>query len=376
MRVRWPLSSPRPSGPLLEHYPAEMRSLVHEFIWRTNPAPRPDGGDGGDRGDGLRLQLGCGDNPFPGFVNVDFLPSQRGVLGWNLLDRWPDELAGRVRCAFSEDVLEHFFYEEQSFVLCEMNRALAPGGVFRVLMPDLSGLVRSGQEFDAKQREAFFVRDFGVSSGADAINLGMRFGGHRWLHDPESFAALARRCGFEPISTSCRESTLPELCDLNLRDESNSLSFATDLRKVEDVARWRLAPDRVVSAKRVGDLAEGHPLFKSSGRDPQVHYRFEAGLDTDRIVVIAIRGANLSQFREHNHSEAYLVERADRSLPIDSSMRSTRHTSFVAAPLISSRHSGDLVDSLRFDPAARRGDYFTTGPAEIYVRGEAPASTT
>ncbi len=125
---------------------------------------------------------------------------------------------------------------------------LAPGGVFRVLMPSLELLVRTGRDFDAQKTGDFFAQNFGIGFGADATNL--------------------------------------------------------------------------------------------------------------------------SQYREHSYSEAYLVNRTDRALPIDSSMRSTHHTSFIAAP---SRHSGELTDSLRFDPASRSSDHFTTGPAEIFFREEAAA---
>ena len=35
-----------------------------------------------------------------------------------------------------------------------------------------------------------------------ALNMGMRFSGHRWLHSAESLAYMAAMCGFEAIATS------------------------------------------------------------------------------------------------------------------------------------------------------------------------------
>ena len=50
----------------------------------------------------------------------------------------PEALVGRAAGVFSEDVLEHFFRNEQVYILCNINRVLAADGVARTLMPSLS----------------------------------------------------------------------------------------------------------------------------------------------------------------------------------------------------------------------------------------------
>lgn len=350
------------SGPLVERSPASLRPLVETLLWKENPAPRGLGGDSR-----CRLHLGCGTNLLPGFVNIDFLPESKSVLGWNVLDRWPDELVGKVSHAFSEDMLEHFFFDEQVYILSQMNRALEPGGVFRVLMPSLDSLLRVGRDFVLeKDRDSFLAKNFGVQSGADAVNLGMRFGGHRWLHDHESFARLARHCGFEATATTCRESTVAELCDLNIRGEDDSLSFAHDLVKVRALAHWQIEASHVVGARKVDELAPGQPLYRADNDDPQIRYELPASLSSDRIVSMAFRGANLSQLHEHNFAEAYLVQEPGKALAIDASLRSTPHTSMVSAPLIAAKVGCAEIDLVRFDPARHRGDVFSVGPLELF----------
>ncbi len=361
--LRTILQRGRPAESLLARAEAPLRAAVEQWVWRTNPAPArwPEP---------ALLHLGCGDHVLPGFVNVDFLPHTRDVLPWNFLDRWPDAAAGRIAAGFSEDVIEHFFFEEQVYLLAEMNRALVKDGTFRVLMPSLASLLRVGKDIEGgPERDGFLARWYGVGTGSDVINLGMRFGGHRWLHDEISFRRMAALCGFAAQRTSCAESGDPRLAGHNLRDETNSLSFAMDLRKFAAIERIVVEPERVVDAAQEGELAPGQPLYVATSNDPQVHYRMPSALPLAHLVVVALRGANLSQFQEHNYAELYFSDSADEVLPVDASMASVANARFVAAPLIATRLRDRSVQALRFDPARNRGDYFSVGPVELFVAG-------
>jgi predicted SAM-dependent methyltransferase len=351
----------RPAEPLLSRAEAPLRAVAQQWVWRTNPAPKrwPEP---------ALLHLGCGDHVLPDFVNVDFLPHTGDVLQWNFLDRWPDAAEGRIAAGFSEDVIEHFFFEEQVYLLAEMNRALVKDGIFRVLMPNLGSLLRVGKGFEGgPERDGFLARWYGVGTGSDVINLGMRFGGHRWLHDEISFRRMAALCGFAAQRTSCAESGDPRLSGHNLRDETNSLSFAMDLRKCASIERIVLEPERVVGAIQEGELTPGQPLYVATGNDPQVHYRVPIEFPLAHLVVVALRGANLSQFQEHNYAELYFSDSADEVLPLDASMASVANARFVAAPLIATRLRDRSVCTLRYDPARKAGDYFSVGPVELFV---------
>ncbi len=201
----------------------------------------------------LWLHLGCGERVFDGFVNLDFIPHDERVTAWNLLDLWPEGLTGTVEGLFCEDVLEHFFLGEQVYILCNVNRALKTGAVARTLMPSLARLVDLRADYRPGPEELLHTA-FGVDTGGDALNIGMRFSGHRWLHDAQSLGRLAELCGFDVVSTTCATSTVARFNGLNLRDENNSLSFANDLRKVRTVSRTLLAPQPVNGASLLEEM--------------------------------------------------------------------------------------------------------------------------
>jgi SAM-dependent methyltransferase len=64
------------------------------------------------------------------------------LRGWTYLAFWMDERShlpfqdGRFGFALSEHLLEHLFLPEAFHVIREVRRVLAPGGVFRVSVPD------------------------------------------------------------------------------------------------------------------------------------------------------------------------------------------------------------------------------------------------
>lgn len=58
-----------------------------------------------------------------------------------MLHLWPEDLKARAAGAFSEDVMEHFFFSEQLYILCQVNWVLKAGGTYRVSMPDLDKLL-------------------------------------------------------------------------------------------------------------------------------------------------------------------------------------------------------------------------------------------
>jgi predicted SAM-dependent methyltransferase len=340
----------------------ENPALARQFLWGTNSLP--------DSPDPLWLHLGCGERVFDRFVNLDFIPHDDRVGAWNLLDVWPDELAGRVAGIFSEDVLEHFFLGEQTYVLCNANRVLADGGVARTLMPSLARLV----DYRANYRPApdeLLHSAFGVHTGGDALNIGMRFSGHRWLHDAQSLARLASTCGFEAHPTTCASSTVPRFDGLNLRDEAGSLSFATDLAKVAPVQRLSLAPVALTGATVVEELDHGIRLCVATAPRPSVEYRAPAPVDAASLACLNVRSANASSFHEHN-LKSLVVDGINRERPwwFDETMKSRPCMNVVTRDeLRVAIGDARFFSTLRFSPAAEAGEYFTLGDAELFTVG-------
>lgn len=343
----------------LQHLARHNPGLASRFLWGTNAAPATPSP--------LFLHLGCGENVIAGFVNLDFIPHDARVHRFELLDHWPAQWEGRADGVFSEDTLEHFFHGEQAYILCNANRMLREGAVARVLMPSYPRLADYGATFKPGPADVMHSA-FGVETGADAVNMGMRFSGHRWLHGEESLAALAAMCGFAAEPTACATSSVREFNGINLRDESNSLSFATDLRKLRQVEKLRLEPASVVDATRIEDLPDGAALYRSDAARPMAVYYLPAPVAADDCACINVRSANLSSFEEHNQKWLVLDEaRRDDQWHFDETLKSRACMNLVTRNQLPLLLRGQQAFSrLVFSPAARTGDYFTLGCAEVY----------
>ena len=334
-------------------------SLAAHFTWDTNPLPPVP--------PPFYVQLGCGDRVLDGFLNLDFLPHDERVHAWNLLDLWPASWEGVADGVFSEDVLEHFFHGEQAYILCNVNRARRDRAVARTLMPSLSRLVDYGAAYSASSRDAMYTA-FGVDTGGDALNMGMRFGGHRWLHTQQSLARLANMCGFEAEPTTCARSSVEKFAGINLRSENDSLSFANDLHKTRDVRRTILAPDAIDGARHVEEVSDGMHLFTAAVDHPTVRYALPAKVDASSFVCLNVRSTNLSSFLEH--SQKWLAvngERRDNPWYFDETLKSRPCMNVVTRNQLRAIATDvDAIASFTFSPASRAGEHFVVGCAEVF----------
>lgn len=334
-------------------------NLASLFLWQPNEFGAPPA---------TWLHWGCGDRYFEGFSHVDFRPTDPRVLDWDLLDPWPlEQWQAHFAGAFSEDVLEHFFIGEQAYLLCSLNVLLREAGIARILMPSYARLVQRVKELDA--RPGGFLHDtFGAASEIDAINMGLRFSGHRWLHDRASLARLASACGYEARPTTCAESSLPELAGRNLRDESGSASFATDLHKRLSLQRLSLVAAQVRGAALVETLNPGARLYRALENEAWVRYDLPTPLAIESVACLNVRSANVSSFRDHyykrivfEHGNAAATWRLDETIKSKATMNPmTRDQILICAG------SQQLTSKIHF-LAARQGEYFTLGDAELFI---------
>lgn len=84
----------------------------------------------------MKLELGSGYSPTPGFYHVDLNPNAPNVD--RVAPAWPldwvaDASIAEIRAV---DVLEHLSYRDTTAVLADWARALAPGGRLFVQVPD------------------------------------------------------------------------------------------------------------------------------------------------------------------------------------------------------------------------------------------------
>ncbi len=88
------------------------------------------------------LNLGCGEQYLPNWTNIDFVSNSPDVIQANLLEGIPcgDEVFDFVYCSH---VLEHFSYKDGYQFLLECKRVLRPGGILRIVVPNLETIVHN-----------------------------------------------------------------------------------------------------------------------------------------------------------------------------------------------------------------------------------------
>jgi SAM-dependent methyltransferase len=205
---------------------------------------------------GLQLHLGSGPEAHEGWISVDKSLVARvsrspwvaevlarvGVLSeQQRTTRWPDEvvqmdLAKRfpwdddsARAIYSSHMVEHLSRTQARHVLGQCLRVLVPGGVLRLVLPNLNGAV--ARYLDAKRagnpRAADALVEFlYMAPEQGEVSLLRRAGyrllhrPHLWMYDAESLAVVLEDTGFVAV-TQCdfREGACPDLSSIETRSD-------------------------------------------------------------------------------------------------------------------------------------------------------------
>ncbi len=178
----------------------------------------------------LRINLGSGHWKFEGWVNVDRDIASRPEVCADLARSLPF----RDACAafmHTEDFIDQLDLQQARCFLRECHRILQPGGVLRVLTPDVEQLARLYLHQPGKLK-ALWHDHVGVAltygTAAEILNAGMRFAGHTFLYDAETFAQLASDCGFRAQRVAFQCSAFAELQGHDLRSPDNAISLYHD----------------------------------------------------------------------------------------------------------------------------------------------------
>jgi predicted SAM-dependent methyltransferase len=105
-----------------------MKSMAHWF--RPSPAARSS-----------LLNLGCGEVFHPAWINVDFRAVSPQVIAHDLHQPLPFADAS-FTAVYSSHLLEHLSRSFAPVFLTECRRLLKPGGLLRVVVPDLETIAR------------------------------------------------------------------------------------------------------------------------------------------------------------------------------------------------------------------------------------------
>lgn len=95
-----------------------------------------------ESGKSLMLNLGCGNNYHPDWVNVDFLSVGREVITYDLTKGIPFS-SNMFDVVYHSHVLEHFTALQGQFFIQECYRVLKPQGIIRIAVPDLESIARN-----------------------------------------------------------------------------------------------------------------------------------------------------------------------------------------------------------------------------------------
>lgn len=150
-----------------------------------------------DPGDGVRVQLGCGHKPWPGWINVD------GDRAGDCADVVADLRAlpfetGTVDTAVAIHVLEHFYEWEAVDVLKEWRRVLKPGGQLIVELPCMDKVFGYLARCAAKRQPIYAQMSWWALWGDPRYkSVEMT---HKWGYSQEMLATVLTQAGFAPVS--------------------------------------------------------------------------------------------------------------------------------------------------------------------------------
>lgn len=206
-----------PNG-LYDHFRFELRSLIGRLV--TRPLPL-------EKFNSRYLNLGCGNVYLPQMINVDFFTNRRKDYGLDLRYpfKMPDDSMDGIFC---DHTMEHLSYEELEVSLRECCRVLKPGGVLRIVVPDMSLFATKYAENDMEWFDEWKSLVLAPESRAHyrpyfsrmfALNFTANFYYHKTCWDPEVAELLLKRAGFSGVTLcSYREGSDGLLWDKDSED--------------------------------------------------------------------------------------------------------------------------------------------------------------
>jgi ubiquinone/menaquinone biosynthesis C-methylase UbiE len=170
---------------------------------------------------GRRLHWGCGGAVQPGWINSDLKIGPGIDVSCDIRQGLP--LADAcVDYAVSIHALQEIPYDDLVPVLSELHRVLAPGGVLRLVLPDL---IKGVHAFVRGDRDYFMVPDVDARSlGAKLVVQLLWYGYSRTVFTAEFIEEMLLKAGFREVS-HCRfsqtSSPFPDIVALDNRERES-----------------------------------------------------------------------------------------------------------------------------------------------------------
>jgi len=157
------------------------------------------------------VNVACGPQVLTGFVNLDLRHQDPEVIRWDSRRSLPlgDGAARGIRV---EQFVEHLeTREELPAFLADCHRALAPGGVLRIIVPDAERYLQAYCRGDLSGYRELAVPDpfpADLPTRMDVINhIFHQWHEHRWAYDFETLEHRLRAAGFTRIDKAGFESS-------------------------------------------------------------------------------------------------------------------------------------------------------------------------
>lgn len=180
----------------------------------------------------IRINIGCGTSGAPGWFNIDNSPTVvlsriPLVRRMSRIPHWPDDVQrvdvrkglpfadGSVSSIYSSHTFEHFSWEESLSIAKECFRTLKTGGILRIVVPDLTQLVRDYLRDASPMASHSFLERLSLHHDVfDILHPGSH---HSQMFDEKSLLHLFRQAGFRnPEVMTFMQSGIPEIADVEL----------------------------------------------------------------------------------------------------------------------------------------------------------------
>jgi predicted SAM-dependent methyltransferase len=166
-----------------------------------------------------KVQLGCGRNRFPGWINVDLesgadivMDLSKGTLPFT---------TGELDFIYSEHFIEHITREQGLDLFKECFRVLRSGGTVRLSTPNLTTICT---DYLSKNLDRWRAVGWMPATPCQLVNGGLRLWEHQFVYDFEELRASLIAAGFSVVTRQVwKESTIQTLKGLETRPYCDDL---------------------------------------------------------------------------------------------------------------------------------------------------------
>lgn len=154
-----------------------------------------------------KLHIGAGDNDLSGWLNTELCPRGSEVF-LDATKPFPFA-ANTFAFIYSEHMIEHIPYAGAVSMMRECHRVLRPGGVIRIVTPNMAFLKSLLASPPTPEQHAYIRYSYEAhrisgppGSAVHVVNHFVRAWGHQFIYDLETLSALVAAAGFADVLPS------------------------------------------------------------------------------------------------------------------------------------------------------------------------------